>query len=123
MTAALLKLPLPAHVYRREVAIRRLMTAALLKRTTLAPTRFDRPSAIRRLMTAALLKPASTTASHAAADFSYPPSDDGGPIEASGRISANRRPLVYPPSDDGGPIEAEYENSSGKLKFRKLSAV
>ena len=58
-------------------------------------------------MTAALLKRRSVVM-HGGAEFTvYPPSDDGGPIEAC------RSPLVhtshksYPPSDDGGPIEAK----------------
>ena len=43
----------------------------------------------------------------------YPPSDDGGPIEARiPRGIQSSSAASYPPSDDGGPIEAMVGGAS-----------
>ena len=81
MTAALLKPNERTRVGEVRGSIRRLMTAALLKQPNAAIFRYLRGT-IRRLMTAALLKLGFQMEVKAGCVF-YPPSDDGGPIEAS----------------------------------------
>ena len=41
----------------------------------------------------------------------FPPSSDGGPIEADAAALVQvTTSITFPPSSDGGPIEAGYEN-------------
>ena len=87
MTAALLKPNERTRVGEVRGSIRRLMTAALLKQPNAAIFRYLRGT-IRRLMTAALLKPPFTITGLSRNAVPYPPSDDGGPIEA--------RRITYP---------------------------
>ena len=106
MTAALLKLHRGRGLNHAVVAIRRLMTAALLKLDLASFFLNSAHAPIRRLMTAALLKRCRAML-RSPFPGNYPPSDDGGPIEATTVTRTTSRALRrYPPSDDGGPIEA-----------------
>ena len=73
-------------------------------------------------MTAALLKLQKWTHSFSSR-HRYPPSDDGGPIEAQCPAASSKMRLSYPPSDDGGPIEARSGpglKNTGCTSIRRL---
>ena len=85
--------------------IRRLRSAAPLKRLTSQCAALDREAAIRRLRSAAPLKP-QLRGRLGGLGTAYPSTPVGGPIEAAAIPATNRNGDSYPSTPVGGPIEA-----------------